>query len=56
MSDEPGPEYIAIFCRCLVISCTDRATDENGMSTIMSTFSASYQRVAMEEPISALFW
>ena len=56
MSEEPGPENRTIFWRCRAISCTASATEENGRSAMTSTPSLSYHWVAIEDPMSALFW
>jgi hypothetical protein len=55
-SDEPGPDIRKTLSFSWVIFCTARAIDEVGTSTMVSTFSVSYQLRAMLEPTSGLFW
>src|SRR5690242_7172299 len=55
-SDEPGPDARKTLFLSLVICDTASATPELGTSTMTSTPSASYQRRAIDEPTSGLFW
>jgi hypothetical protein len=52
----PAPEPITTLFFSRLTSATARATAEFGRSTIMSTPSTSYQRPAIADPTSALFW
>src|SRR4030095_7097614 len=55
-SDEAAPETRNALPLSRVIWFTARATPEFGVSTMTSTFSASYHLLAMLDPMSGLFW